>query len=141
MPNTREKLIELLQHDNCPLFMVFGGEVDVLADYLIANGVTVQDNTEIIDEFLQQLKNAPITTLHEEPTIEVVQEWISVKDRLPEGECLAVSMQKGHSYKEMLVGYVYADAYSDTLYAAESDGEVLRNVTHWMPLPEPPKGE
>jgi hypothetical protein len=70
-----------------------------------------------------------------------VQEWISVKDRLPEGECLAVSMQKGHSYKEMLVGYVYADAYSDTLYTAESDGEVLRNVTHWMPLPEPPKGE
>ena len=70
-----------------------------------------------------------------------VQEWISVKDRLPEGECLAVSMQKGHSYKEMLVGYVYADAYSDTLYTAESDGEVLRNVTHWMPLPQPPKGE
>ena len=38
----REKLIELLQHDNCPLFMVFGDKVDVLADYLIANGVTVQ---------------------------------------------------------------------------------------------------
>ena len=70
-----------------------------------------------------------------------VQEWISVKDKLPEGECLAVSMQKGHSYKEMLVGYVYADAYSDTLYTAESDGEVLRNVTHWCCLPQPPKGE
>ena len=70
---------------------------------------------------------------------DILSEWISVEDRLPEGECLAVSMQKGHSYKEMLVGYVYADAYSDTLYTAESDGEVLRNVTHWMPLPKPPK--
>lgn len=39
----REKLVELLQHDNCPLFMVFGDKVDVLADYLIANGVTVQE--------------------------------------------------------------------------------------------------
>lgn len=43
MADTREKLIELLQHDNCPLFMVFGDKVDVLADYLIANGVTVQE--------------------------------------------------------------------------------------------------
>ena len=39
----REKLVELLQHDNCPLFMVFGDKVDVLADYLIAHGVTVQE--------------------------------------------------------------------------------------------------
>ena len=41
MISIREKLVELLQHDNCPLFMVFGDKVDVLADYLIANGVTV----------------------------------------------------------------------------------------------------
>ena len=41
--NVREKLIELFQHDNCPLFMVFGEKVDVLADYLIAHGVTVQE--------------------------------------------------------------------------------------------------
>ena len=43
MIDIREKLVELLQHDNCPLFMVFGDKVDVLADYLIANGVTVQE--------------------------------------------------------------------------------------------------
>lgn len=43
MDNIREKLVELLQQDNCPLFMVFGDKVDVLADYLIAHGVTVQE--------------------------------------------------------------------------------------------------
>lgn len=43
MTDVREKLVELLQHDNCPLFMVFGDKVDVLADYLIAHGVTVQE--------------------------------------------------------------------------------------------------
>ena len=38
----REKLIELLEHDDCPLFMVFGDNVGLLADYLIAHGVTIQ---------------------------------------------------------------------------------------------------
>ena len=42
----REKLIELLEHDNCPLFMVFGDNVGLLADYLIAHGVTIQTEAE-----------------------------------------------------------------------------------------------
>ena len=37
----REKLLELLKHDNCPIFMVFGDNIEGLADYLIANGVTI----------------------------------------------------------------------------------------------------
>ena len=37
----REKLIELLTHENCPLFMVFGDNVEGLADYLIDNGVVL----------------------------------------------------------------------------------------------------
>ncbi len=41
MADLKEKLVELFQHDDCPLFMVFGDKVDVLADYLIANGVMV----------------------------------------------------------------------------------------------------
>ena len=41
MANVKEKLIELLTHDDCPLFMVVGNNVNVLADYLISNGVIV----------------------------------------------------------------------------------------------------
>ena len=37
----RKKLIELLTHENSPLFMVFGDNVEGLADYLISNGVTI----------------------------------------------------------------------------------------------------
>ena len=40
---TREKLIELLENDDCPMFMVFGDSMDGLVDYLIAHGVTVQE--------------------------------------------------------------------------------------------------
>lgn len=39
--NMREKLIELLKDDDCPLLWM-QGDVGNLADYLIANGVTVQ---------------------------------------------------------------------------------------------------
>lgn len=37
----RKKLFELLTHENSPLFMVFGDNVEGLVDYLIANGVTI----------------------------------------------------------------------------------------------------
>ena len=80
----REKLVELIfdslyRHidKSCNL-------AENIADDLISNGVTVQENVEISDELLKQLKNAPITICKEEPLVEVVQEWISVNDRLPE---------------------------------------------------------
>ena len=70
-----------------------------------------------------------------------MSEWISVKDRLPEGECLAVSNCRGFSYGEYLIGYIGEDESSDTGYMCESDNEILSNATHWMPLPEQPKEE
>lgn len=51
-----------------------------IVDVVINNGVTVQKNVEISDELLKQLKNAPITIWKEEPSIKMVQEWISIKD-------------------------------------------------------------
>ena len=82
----REKLVELLDDMQRSGTGYFGNAIEnkKIADYLIAHGVTVQENVEISDELLKQLKNAPITICKEEPSIEVVQEWISVNDRLPE---------------------------------------------------------
>lgn len=37
----RKKLIELLEREDCPLFMVYGDSVEALANYLIAKGVTI----------------------------------------------------------------------------------------------------
>lgn len=58
-------------------------------------------------------------------------EWISVKDQLPEGECIAIGYQN-----EVMIGYI-----NETVgwIQCENDHEVLTHVTHWMPLPEPPK--
>lgn len=44
----REKLIELFERDDCPMFMVLGKNMEGLADFLIANGVTVQTPGEWI---------------------------------------------------------------------------------------------
>ena len=100
MPNTREKLIELLTQA-----AVLGDYLDMrkVADHLIAHGVTVQ-------------------------------QWISVKDRLPE--------QDGE-YIVMIANFEYATALCYRTKFNEWDDGMSNyyNVTHWMPLPQPPKGE
>ena len=75
--DVREKLIDLLTGHSIDTQQ----DVEYVADYLIRNSVTVQENVEISDELLKQLKNAPITICKEEPLIELVQEWISINDR------------------------------------------------------------
>lgn len=72
-------------------------------------------------------------------------EWISVKDGVPDGEVLAANFAPGtYGYKEYIIGYVSKVKctepgwYKGKCYA-ENDHEIIDNVTHWMPLPEPPK--
>lgn len=69
-----------------------------------------------------------------------MSKWISVKERLPEEyrpvACLAQEMD--------FPPYVTAGVRHEALgfYVFNLDGEPdteLREVTHWMPLPEPPK--
>ena len=62
------------------------------------------------------------------------QRWIPLTERIPEGECIAFS-----AYGEMLIGWIDMNDESDTGYICENGGLYLYNVTHWMPLPEPPE--
>jgi len=66
--------------------------------------------------------------------------WISVEERVPDGEVLAVNALRGsYGYREYLIGYIGKHEESDSGYSCESEGEILLNVTHWMQLPEPPR--
>ena len=98
MPNTREKLIELLDNFMQPGKQNTLGE---FADHLIANGVTISN-------------------------LETVKEWIPVSERLPEVN-VPVLVYDGK--------YVDGREFYDLSYVSKY------GVTHWMPLPEPPKGE
>ena len=71
-----------------------------------------------------------------------VQEWISVKDRLPEEGAYVLCVLKGFNYggKIQVCKFVPADKFKDKPYF-EHFRNGFPSVTHWMPLPEPPKGE
>lgn len=68
-----------------------------------------------------------------------VQQWIPVSERLPE------------KYGKYLCRYVFggsaeyphmeAISYYPTMTRFQGEGSCGMRVTHWMPLPEPPKGE
>lgn len=61
-----------------------------------------------------------------------MDEWISVEERLPEeGSCVL-------AYSEFGIGYSICVKYYRHKRFWNDGGE---SVTHWMPLPEPPKGE
>ena len=69
-----------------------------------------------------------------------VQEWVSVKDRLPEEGEYVLCVLKGFNYggKIQVCKFVPADKFKDKPYF-EHFRNGFPSVTHWMPLPEPPK--
>ena len=101
--DVREKLIEILRK---PIFPhELADPTEAVADYLLDNGVTVQ-------------------------------EWISVKDRLPVDWCPVLVMVR--EIEKPLLG-----SYRENVWFHERWNTTFINgeVTHWMPLPQPPKGE
>ena len=133
--DVREKLVELLGADICKYNYCedcecFENEEDCfatikysMADHLIANGVTVQ-------------------------------EWISVDDRLPEkdGAYLVTTNSFGDRQSVKLRWFAKNGENVDAhdlagqkdvwyLYDIECGYVPINSVTHWMPLPLPPKGE
>ena len=169
MPNTREKLIELMRegrykadnicngNDDCQSCTIADPEgnckAKFVADHLIANGVTIQ-------------------------------RWIPVTERLPEdgeyvfvwcrGECQVARIEKGISEEERMamrrgelpdpeiMGWTLSDGWragkrSRCYYGCDVQGNNKvpymwkanggpmewfgQDVTHWMHLPEAPKGE
>lgn len=63
-----------------------------------------------------------------------MSEWISVKDRLPAvGEKVLTLSKFGH------ISDRYLHEYGGGLIFSPDGLKPGRDVTHWMPLPEPPK--
>ena len=120
----REKLIELIEQCSCCYSPPCTGEcaecnnvemhdeeIAKIADHLIANGVTIQ-------------------------------KWIPVTERLPEEDGIYI-VRTVHG--TLTTARFYAFKYfPKTKYVPEvhrsPSWQANRNVTHWMPLPEPPKG-
>ena len=67
-----------------------------------------------------------------------VQEWISVKDRLPEPfVSVLVQMPGEEPFPTVREGFISNDGIWQSAMFRREPGE----VTHWQPMPQPPKGE
>ena len=121
MPNTREKLIELLQGAKDKYINLLSFEKELIADHLIANGVTVQ-------------------------------QWIPVTERLPEKDGDYLTSCSYDTWSQISILYfnkdgddIWGGGFSGekNVFYYDYDGVYVSqdNVTHWMPLPEPPKGD
>ena len=98
--DVRGKLVELL----APTSLNFE-EAVYLADYLVKNGVTVQ-------------------------------EWVSVKDRLPEPFVpVLVQMPGEEPFPTVREGFISNDGILQSAMFRREHGE----VTHWQPMPHPLK--
>jgi len=69
--------------------------------------------------------------------------WISVKDRLPENKYITVLVHfRVPESKAKLYGFGYCESDGPvTWYVDHNRYKSPVDVTHWMPLPEPPKAE
>ncbi len=110
--DVREKLIEILKKPIFPHELV--DPTEAVADYLLDSGVTVQ-------------------------------EWISVKDRLPDACGFPCLLCGENSFGQIRVfegftGYMERGKFEWHSNRKDIDIDVW-TITHWMPLPELPKGE
>ena len=99
-----EKLVELIHKAKLSMWGKNGlskekAQNSYIADYLISNGVTVQ-------------------------------EWISVDDRLPEPKEKAICIDADG---DIIIGTYTEWGWMFPCY--------FKRPTHWMPIPQPPKGE
>ena len=112
----REKLIKLIQ--TSPADIMGNHGIGNMADHLIANGVTVQ-------------------------------RWTPVTERLPDKDGYYLAWIAGSECCEALgfakdgrevCAYDFRYNWENVWYDYDSEwGFVSYDVTHWMPLPEPPK--
>ena len=131
MDGMKKKLAFLLSTSPY-LDVVDGRSYEKAAEDLIANGVTFAADTKVGDKRTQ---TEPLTNC---------QQWISVTDRLPKDEKPVLAYygfcnDGDYGFGMMFVGTISYFAFDPHPHWQHSSAGLV--VTHWMPLPEPPKEE
>ena len=150
MKTNREKLIELLQDSNNKMWGVFldNNQMAEFADYLIEHGVTVQEWISVND----------ILPENEQDVIICAKRWhysnpnhfirIVAKAFYTDGkhdtEHTAYAWSNDYidmEYDEENDAYLIPEGWWESVEYGEEFSAVSDFVTHWMPLPQPPKEE
>jgi hypothetical protein len=106
--------------------LTYKQSIDGYTDVGLCEGVT-------IDEAICKLADIEDATDNN-----VGHKWISVKDRLPENRDDVLLCRKWwNEIRNPQMGW-----YNEVSRSwFDLSNREIHNVTHWMPLPEPPKGE
>ena len=123
--DVREKLVELLDDMQRSGTGYFGSAIEnkKIADYLIANGVTVQErNDPITMDELRKMDGEPV--------------WVSVSKNwresgVSEGWCIV----RFHSEDDRVRVYIYDTRHGARFFAQQDYG------ISWLAYRQPPKGE
>lgn len=65
-------------------------------------------------------------------------EWISVEDKLPENSACYLGAHEVPFADGLGIGIYYFDA-ENKVFRMNPNGIIITIVTHWQPMPEPPK--
>lgn len=125
MDNTREKLIEVKE----ALGMCY--KQGLTSE---CTGCTYREHNNVCMYALMEDALAVIKCLEEKQATSNESKWIPVTERLP----------RNNTYILVSTDCVVIPAYwhNDRFYSFTAIGiATVGGVTHWMPLPEPPKGE
>lgn len=109
------------------------------ADALISKILELHKKTEesydlCVDE-LKEVYCGIVSIIDEQPTAYDTEWWISADDRVPESSDTYIVCCKEQDLKHV----TFAKFYKKLGYWELKGSRTFWKVTHWMPLPEPPK--
>lgn len=87
------------------------------------------------DDFKRAIRTIPAGTIID---VAPVQEWIPVNDRLPEAGGYVVCIAKRNPFSRFMpmVARIEKNGWVNPITE-----QYISEVTHWQPMPQPPKGE
>ena len=148
--DVREKLIEILRKPIFPHELV--DPIEAVADYLLDNGVTVQEWISVNDRLPEEKESVMIWD--GEWQVAKIEKGISEKEReaMKNGEIndpVEIGWNASGGYRQLRRSELYRacdEGWNNNVpYCWYVNGGMSKlfgqNVTHWMPLPKPPKGE
>ena len=142
--DAREKLIEILRKPIFPHELV--DPTEAVADYLIDNGITVQEWISVEDRLPKNEVDVLICAqrrYYKGGTIPVVSTAFYTDGKMNTEES-GYNWDLGNvdmEYDEEVDAYIVPEGWWESVRYGEEFSAVDDFVTHWMPMPVPPKGE